>query len=140
VSPLGGDEPHYVIIADAIARDHSMRVRTAYARDELEKLDWQNQTQTRANGTFSLHNIGIAALIAPAFRWFGVRGARVMLAAVAGCIPFLFFGIARTVGIRRGTAAGLAFCCSLSLPFLVASAQMRTPGTVTATACCSGSA
>lgn len=129
VSPVSGDEPHYLIVADAIATDHSLRVGQAYGRDAITgqtagQAGWQSHTRATRYGTFSTQSIGLPALVAPAFRWFGVRGVRVMLGLIVGLVPVLFFGIARQRGLLPLEAIVLAVGSSLGLPFLAGSGQI----------------
>jgi hypothetical protein len=129
VTPAGGDEPHYLMIADAVVRDHHLRVSRAYARDAVEKrifgpIDWQNHSQAGPHGVFSIHGIGVSLLVAPLFAWFGIAGARLTLGLLAAVIPFLFWRIARLCGLGRYESAALAFCASFGLPFLLASGQI----------------
>jgi hypothetical protein len=128
LSPPTGDEPHYLLIADAIAQDHDLRVKAAYDRNAGEMLvptaDWQIHTRTGPNGTFSIHSIGLSAFVAPAFACFGRQGVRVLLGAQAALIPVLFFGIARLAGVPFWQSCGLAVCTSFGLPFLAASGQL----------------
>lgn len=130
MSSVTGDEPHYLMIADAVVRDRSVQVKTAYDRDALTHrvygpIDWQAHAQRTANGTFSVHSIGLPLLVAPLFGRFGVAGARVTVAAVTGLIPFILFGIARTsMRLKRWESVWLAACSSVCLPFLAASGQI----------------
>jgi hypothetical protein len=127
--PVTGDEPHYLVLADAIANDHSVQVKAAYDRDAESRriygpVDWENHTRRTAAGTFSIHSLGLAALIAIPFKQFGVPGVRVVLSILVAAVPFLLFGIARTIGLDRPAAVVLALCSGFSLPFLAASGQV----------------
>ena len=124
-----GDEPHYLIAADAIARDHSLKVKAAYARDEAApiiygSIDWQNHTRVSTAGTFSIHGVGLPALIAPAWAVSGLTGVRLFLALLTSLFPFVFYAIARRVGLSRIWAIGLSLCTAIGLPFMDASGQV----------------
>ena len=127
--PVTGDEPHYLIIADAIARDHSLRVKDAYDRDAQSPriagpIDWQNHTHTGPKGTFSIHGIGLGFLIAPGFAAFGLLGARITLVLIAGLLPILWFAVARLQGLRPAIAAALAVVVGAATPFVAAAGQI----------------
>jgi hypothetical protein len=79
LSPQTGDEPHYLVMADAIKVDHSLDVRKAYARDAITKraygpVDWENHTRTTSRGVFSLHSPGLSMYIAIPYEKYGVVG------------------------------------------------------------------
>lgn len=127
--PVTGDEPHYLIVADAVAHDHSLRVKDAYDRDSQSRriagpIDWENHTHTTANGTFSIHGIGLGLLVAPGFATFGLSGARLTLVLIAGLMPVLWFVIARLMGLRPALAALLAAVVGISTPFVAAAGQI----------------
>lgn len=127
--PLSGDEPHYLIVVDALVRDHSLNVFPAYARDREERrivgpIDWRNHSRGENDRWFSLHGIGLPVLVAPVFLLFGPTGVRLMLAAIAGLIPVFVYRAARLARIRPGESVGLALCVSLGLPFLAVSGQI----------------
>ena len=129
ISPQTGDEPHYLVIADAIKVDRSLDVRKAYARDAITRraygpVDWENHTRTTARGVYSLHSPGLSAYIAIPFEKYGVTGARVALAVLAGLVPLLFYRIARTLAVGQVESVGLALAASVSLPFLAAAGQI----------------
>ena len=129
VSPQTGDEPHYLVMADAIKVDRSLDVKKAYARDAITRraygpVDWENHTRTTSRGVFSLHSPGLSAYIAIPYEKRGVGGARVALAVLTALIPLLFYGIARTLGVGLGESLWLAVAASFSLPFLAAAGQI----------------
>jgi hypothetical protein len=129
ISPQTGDEPHYLVIADAITADHSLDVRKAYARDAITMraygpVDWENHTRTVTRGVYSVHSPGISAFIALPYDRNGVVGVRVALALLTGLIPLLFFRIARGVDLQPGESTCLAIAASFSLPFLAAAGQI----------------
>ena len=129
ISPQTGDEPHYLVIADAIKVDHSLDVRKAYARDAITRraygpVDWENHTRATARGVFSLHSPGLSAYIAIPFEKYGVTGARVALGLLAGLVPVLFYRIARTLAVGHVESVWLAVAASFSLPFLAAAGQI----------------
>ena len=124
-----GDEPHYLIVSDAIVRDHSLDVRPAYERDHTSHRifgpnDWQNHVRFTPRGVFSVHPLGISLLLAPAFGQFGLVGARLTMCLLAGLIPFVLYGIARNFAVPRTASAFLACGISLSFPFLGAAGQV----------------
>ena len=124
-----GDEPHYLIVSDAIVRDHALDVARAYERDQTSHRifgpnDWQNHVKFTPRGVFSVHPLGTSLLLAPAFGLFGLVGARLTMGLLAGLIPFVLYGIARNFAVPRAASALLSCGISLSFPFLGAAGQL----------------
>ncbi|MBZ5560648.1 MAG: hypothetical protein LAO77_25625 [Acidobacteriia bacterium] len=129
LSPTTGDEPHYLIIADAVSHDGRLAVGGAYGRDAFigkiaGPIDWWNHTVSGPRGVFSVHDIGLPIVVAPVFARFGVSGVRILMGAIAGLIPLIGFRIARLRGLGFNEAIALSVCTSFSLPFLAAGGQI----------------
>ena len=84
----GGDEPHYLIIADSLWRDgdlaiddnHARGDYLAYFRGELPP-DYLRRGQDRR--IYSIHAPGLAVLVLPAFAAFGYAGVVAAIIAIA---------------------------------------------------------
>jgi hypothetical protein len=86
--PPSGDEPHYLVMAQSLWRDHDLDLR-----DEYEGEEWREYTPgpirphwgaPRADGRpFPAHSPGLPALLAPAYG-LGGRAAAVLLMAILG--------------------------------------------------------
>jgi len=84
----GGDEPHYLIIADSLWRDgdlaiddnHARGDYLAYFRGELAP-DYLRRGQDRR--IYSIHAPGLPVLLLPAFAVFGYAGAVAAMIAIA---------------------------------------------------------
>ena len=78
VSPRlpGGDEPHYLVIAESLLADHDLKVENNYLRGDYHayfsgflRPDYLRRGQ---NGEiYSIHAPGLPALVAPVFALFG---------------------------------------------------------------------
>jgi hypothetical protein len=128
-SPVTGDEPHYLITADAIVEDHSVNVFHAYVRDREQgrivgPIDWRNHSQGRDERWFSIHGVGLPVVLSPAFAWFGKVGARVTMALFASAVPWLLYLVARRLGLRLPQASLLTFAVSCGMPFVAAAGQI----------------
>jgi hypothetical protein len=129
LDPVSGDEPHYLIVADALARDHSLNVFPSYARDREERrivgpIDWRNHSRGENDRWYSLHGVGLPLLVAPVFSVAGVFGVRLLLAVLAGAVPFFVYACARLAGLGRPDSVGIALAVSLGLPFAAAAGQI----------------
>ena len=86
----GGDEPHYLVIAQSLLIDHDLKIENnhrrgdyrAYFRGDL-KPDYLRRG---ADGEiYSIHAPGLPALVAPAFALFGYPGVMVALTFFTAC-------------------------------------------------------
>jgi hypothetical protein len=83
--PPTGDEPHYLVMAQSLWRDHDLDLR-----DEYEGEEWSEFTPgpvrphwgaPRADGRpFPAHSPGLPLLLAPAYAAFGREGGVILLA------------------------------------------------------------
>ena len=92
--PPTGDEPHYLLIAQSLLKDHDLRVADNYARGEHLSfypgdLPPHLSEPGRAGAVYSIHAPGLPVLVAPAFALAGYRGAvalLVMLSALGAAL------------------------------------------------------
>jgi hypothetical protein len=113
----GGDEPHYLIIAQSVWRDHDLKIENNHKRgDYHEYFDNQLPPHYLVRGVdreiYSIHPIGMPILIAPVYAIGGydlVVDFMVLLASAAGALLWL---VARRVTDDAGAAtATWAACC-----------------------------
>lgn len=126
-TPLGGDEPHYLILADSLISDFSLDVKKSYDRDAIQKkifgpVDYH--TRTNENGVFSGHSLGLSAIVAIPLKYFGIIGVRLFLAMFTLAIPLTFFFIGRSYGISKIASSFIALAASIGLPFQAAAGQV----------------
>ena len=86
--PPSGDEPHYLVMAQSLWRDHDLDLR-----DEYEGEEWSEYTpgpvrphwgEPRADGRpFPAHSPGLPLLLAPAYAAFGREGCVLLMALIA---------------------------------------------------------
>jgi hypothetical protein len=108
----GGDEPHYLVIAQSLLKDGDLRIQNNHeARDyatyfpaEL-RPDFIRRGQDGA--VYSIHAPGTSVLVLPAFAAFGYRGAQatvILLAAIAGAL--MWYAAFMATGDRRAAWVG----------------------------------
>lgn len=105
----GGDEPHYLVIAQSLWRDHDVAIGNNH-----ERLDYIPFTQNRLEPhyvrrgldgqIYSVHAPGLSALILPAFMVAGVAGARVVVMLMVAVAAALTWRAARTLTNSSGAA------------------------------------
>jgi len=84
----GGDEPHYLVIAQSLWRDGDLRIENNHQRgDYLEYFSGTLRPDYLKRGTdgqiYSIHMPGIAALVAPVLALGGYGAVKVLLALLA---------------------------------------------------------
>ncbi len=116
----GGDEPHFLLIAESIVSDRDIDVS-----DELDTRayrDWypyllERHGRLTDGHAHEPHGIGFALFIAPAYAIAGPVGVEVFLAAIAALAFVLAAALARRI-VPEPWASGTALVCGLSPPAL----------------------
>ncbi|HEV8254361.1 MAG TPA: hypothetical protein VGQ78_06375 [Vicinamibacteria bacterium] len=85
-----GDEPHYLMVADSLLRDHDVSLERDYAEGRYrsfhpEPLAPHYRVRGKAGEIFSLHAVGLSVFILPAYALGGYAGASLLL-ALAGAL------------------------------------------------------
>ena len=119
-----GDEPHYLRIAESLVADgdlvvaNNMRIRLEGGQVSREI------TGHVLDSGYSVHSVGLALLLTPAYWLAGAWGAKIFLALLAGMWPAVLYRTIRLIVASRAWALCLALLLSLGLPFVVASNQI----------------
>ncbi len=102
-TPPSGDEPHYLVMAQSLWRDHDLDLR-----DEYEGEEWSEYTPgpvrphwgaPRADGRpFPAHSPGLPLLLAPAYAAFGREGCVLLMALVAAAAAVVCRQLALQLG------------------------------------------
>ncbi|WP_016756781.1 ArnT family glycosyltransferase [Leptospira santarosai] len=127
--PITGDEPHYLMISESIRKDGDFDLKNNYEEDRNTKkiigpVDVENHTISKNGKLYSIHSIGTSFLALIGYSIFGITGARVALALLAGMIPFLFYRLGKVFGLSPKESAIVAVFYSVSLPFPMAAGQI----------------
>jgi hypothetical protein len=117
----GGDEPHYLVIAQSVLRDGDLRIENNHRRgDYREYFDRSLKPDYIARGrdgaVYSIHPVGLPLLIAPAFAAGGYPGVATLLVLLAAATAALawWWGARRTGLLTSATVAWLAVAGSAS--------------------------
>jgi hypothetical protein len=111
VSPSipGGDEPHYLIIAQSLLQDGDVRIENNHRqRDYRAYVNGDLAPDFRVRGRngeiYSIHAPGVSALVAPAFAIGGYRGVVLFLLLIAAAGSGLAWHLAWLVTGREDAA------------------------------------
>ena len=123
---IGGDEPHYLIIAASVTRDGDLNLRNNYRHDIYTKEifgEFEPHIVRTDAGWMPYHTPGLGALLAAPFEWGGRRASRLAL-----CVLPLLFGLACTRwlprALSRATVLWLTAGTLLSMPVLFGTSRI----------------
>ena len=109
-----GDEPHYLIMAQSLGREHDLDLRDNYAREDWREFrsgpTEPHYAAPRLDGRpFPGHAPGLPFVLAPVYALGGRLACAIMLGAVVAGVGALAFRIAQAEGLSPGAAllAGL---------------------------------
>jgi hypothetical protein len=126
--PLSGDEPHYLIIAESVAKDRDLDVRNNYLRD-FDDYHIYGLTIPHVynvpRGWMPAHMPGLGILVAAPFAIAGARGARILLILIAGTLPFIVLSVLRRSGQTVDDVAVWIACgLTIAVPTLFGAPQI----------------
>ncbi|HYB96506.1 MAG TPA: hypothetical protein VEC39_16155 [Vicinamibacterales bacterium] len=119
-----GDEPHYLVIAQSLWRDGDLKIENNHRRGDYREyytsdLDPHYLTRGRDGEIYSIHPIGIAALLAPVYAAGGYSATvwtLILIAGVAAAIAWRWtVAVLNAPGAATFAWAAIAF----SAPFLL---------------------
>jgi len=134
---LTGDEPHYMLIAQSLLRDHDLRVDDDYAEGSFREFYDGKIGPHLAHGTpYSIHGVGLPLLLLPGFALLGLTGVlltEALLGAVA--VRELFRAVELLAGDRRAALlVVVGFGFTAPALFLLTAAYPELPAAVLAVA------
>jgi len=131
----GGDEPHYLVIAQSLLSDGDLRIANNHERgDYLEYYSLPLKPDYRTTGAdgeiYSIHPIGLAYVIAPVFAVAGYPGVVWLLMLLSAATATLFWRWARalTDSTAAATFAWAAVALSTTWVFNSVTVYQEIPG------------
>ena len=127
---LTGDEPHYLLIADSLLRDHDLRVLNNYSIDTPvqratgTKLDAPGHVEAHTDNQFSRHSPGLAFILVIPYWIAGVIGTKIFMALLAGLWPLLLYRVLFQVTGSERWSVLVALVLAIGLPFSAADNQI----------------
>ena len=118
-----GDEPHYLMVADSLLRDHDVSLERDYAEGRYAGFhDGPLAPHYRVRGLqraiYSLHAVGLSVLILPAWAWAGYPGVTVFMALLGALLVCELRAWVVDLTGRDGVAEAAAWALALSPPLL----------------------
>jgi hypothetical protein len=119
----GGDEPHYLVIAQSLVKDGDIKIENNHLRGDYHSFFFgplkPDYLRRGTNGEiYSIHAPGLPAIIAPAFALFGYPGVVVFLALVSACATGLVWAVVWRVTEDAGASWFGWASVALSVPFV----------------------
>jgi hypothetical protein len=116
-----GDEPHYLMVADSLLRDHDLSVERDYAAGRYRAFfDGPLEPHYRVRGKngeiFSLHAVGLSLLVLPAYALGGYPAASFFMAFVCALLAREVRALLEDALGPGGATEGAAWVIALSPP------------------------
>ena len=118
-----GDEPHYLMVAESLLRDHDLSLEKDYAEGRYrafqdETLEPHYRVRGKGGEIYSLHAVGLSLLILPAYAFGGYPGASLFMALVAALLARETREMVRDWSASDDLADGVGWAVALSPPLL----------------------
>jgi hypothetical protein len=118
-----GDEPHYLMVADSLLRDHDVSLERDYAEGRYRvfhpgDLAPHYRVRGRHGEIFSLHAVGLSVLILPAYALGGYAAASFFMALLAALLAREVREAARVWGLGEAAAEAAGWTVALSPPLI----------------------
>ena len=116
-----GDEPHYLMVADSLLRDHDLSLERDYAEGRYAvfhdaPLAPHYRVRGRGGAIYSLHAVGLSILILPAWALAGYAGVTVFMALLAALVAREVREWVRALTGRDGLAEAAGWLAVLTPP------------------------
>jgi hypothetical protein len=127
-APPAGDEPHYLVLNEALRRYHTIDPTRVYANRDywwFYPVPLEPHTAVSPNGsTVPLHNVGGPLLWHPFYLLDGRVGVAAFLVAVSVLTVLNVYWLLRDLGIVRAYAAGVSALLVVGSPLYVYSSMV----------------
>ena len=118
-----GDEPHYLMVADSLLRDGDVALSRDYAEGRYHAFfDGHLEPHYRVRGKggeiYSVHAVGLSALVLPAYALGGYPAVSFFMALLAAWLAREVRELVREVSGRDQLADGMGWLLALSPPLI----------------------
>ena len=126
-----GDEPHYLIIAQSIYKDHDLDLTNNYANKDYQAWNYAGETldphvalRSQNGKQYSFHNIGWPLILSPFLGCWGLDGARTLTVIIGALLALNIFLFIKKITGKAGVAWLIFLTTAFSIPFIVYSSQL----------------
>ena len=121
---IGGDEPHYLMIAQSLLVDHDLQIENNHDRKEYRAfyggpLKPDFMARGRNGVIYSIHAPGLSVLLLPFYAVGGYVAALLAMWTMAAFVALAIFDLADTIAGRRAALFTWA-STALTIPFMPA--------------------
>ncbi|MET0552118.1 MAG: hypothetical protein ABW221_03715 [Vicinamibacteria bacterium] len=118
-----GDEPHYLMVAESLLRDHDLRLEPDYAERRYAaftdgELAPHYRVRGRGGAIYSVHAIGLSLLVLPAYALGGYAGASFFMAGLALLLVREIHALLRASGAGERLSLALTALLALTPPLV----------------------
>lgn len=126
--PLGGDEPHYLLISHSLLHDHDLAIKNNYNQHDYRAFysgELQRHVSIGKDGSrYSIHSPGVALLLLPGYALGGRAGAVLMMNLMAALLAAVLYMIAFAQTRHPWLALIIWGIASFTTPLLLYSSQL----------------
>jgi hypothetical protein len=125
-----GDEPHYLMVAESLLRDHDLELERDYTEGRYrafheQPLEPHYRVRGKHGEIYSLHAIGLSLLVLPAYALGGYTAASFFMAGLGVLLALTVRKLLHDV-VPADAAEGTAWAVALSPPLLAYSGLLFT--------------
>src|SRR5262245_7175984 len=118
-----GDEPHYLMVAESLWRDHDLSLEADYAEGRYRSfydgpLAPHYRVRGRNGAIYSLHAVGLSVLILPAWVAAGYPGVSFFMALLAALLALEIRELVRSWTASDALAEGIGWIVALGPPLV----------------------
>lgn len=135
---ITGDEPHYLIIADAIGKHKTLELTRSYeeefktqrifaaglAAPEAKPSPQNTHAVQGPHGLFSIHNIGLSLLLMIPFLCAGVMGAKIFMIILNGALIIVAWKISALFVSNKNIRFFIVLATCIAFPLIPAANQL----------------
>jgi hypothetical protein len=122
--PLNGDEPHYLIVAQALNSGPALDLAPLYDAARDAGLHSERHTVVRGRALYTHHGLGVPFIIALPSRLWGANGAKLALCCLSGLLVSTFYLVFHAATGSRGWSFAAFLIMAASLPNTMAAGQL----------------
>lgn len=126
--PLGGDEPHYLLMSHSLLHDQDLAIGNNYNQHDYRAFfpgTLNKHLSIAKDGTrYSIHPLGVAFLLLPGYALGGRAGAVLVMNVTAALLAAVLYALAFALTRRHRIAIAIWGIASFTTPLLLYASQL----------------